>query len=101
MALFVVTHRHEQERCPAGDPAKGSMLLRRLSEEGAERFGVTIHAEAMIDGLECGKISVNSPGFPYPGLPEGGKKASGYGRDLGPESLDGYLHSKSVIYEQS
>ena len=59
------------------------------------------HAEAMIDGLECGKISVNSPGFPYPGLPEGGKKASGYGRDLGPESLDGYLHSKSVIFEQS
>ena len=59
------------------------------------------HAEAMIDGLECGKISVNSPGFPYPGLPEGGKKASGYGRDLGPESLDGYLHSKSVIFERS
>ena len=55
------------------------------------------HSEAMIDGLECGKISVNSPGFPYPGLPEGGKKAAGYGRDLGPESLDGYLHSKSVI----
>ncbi len=59
------------------------------------------HAEAMIDGLECGKISVNSPGFPYPGLPEGGKKASGHGRDLGPESLDGYLHSKSVIFERS
>jgi phenylacetaldehyde dehydrogenase len=55
----------------------------------------------MVDGLECGKVSVNSPGFPYPGLPEGGKKASGYGRDLGPESLDGYLHSKAVIYEQS
>jgi phenylacetaldehyde dehydrogenase len=59
------------------------------------------HAEAMIDGLECGKVSVNSPGFPYPGLPEGGKKASGYGRDLGPESLDGYLHSKTVIFERS
>ena len=55
----------------------------------------------MIDGLECGKVSVNSPGFPYPGLPEGGKKASGYGRDLGPESLDGYLHSKTVIFERS
>lgn len=58
-------------------------------------------AEAMIDGLECGKISVNSPGFPYPGLPEGGKKASGYGRDLGPESLEGYLHSKTVIFQRS
>ena len=51
MALFVVTHRHPEERCPSGDPAKGPMLLRRLSKEGAERFGVTVHAEAMIDGL--------------------------------------------------
>ena len=51
MALFVVTHRHDQERCPAGDPAKGPMLLRRLSQEGAGNCGVTIHAEAMIDGM--------------------------------------------------
>ncbi|NQW24644.1 MAG: sulfite oxidase [SAR202 cluster bacterium] len=50
MPVFVVTHQHTPERCPAGDPAKGPMLLRRLSSEGAERFGVTIRAEAMIDG---------------------------------------------------
>jgi len=42
MPLLVVTHRHPAERCPAGDPAKGPMLLRRLSAEGAERYGITI-----------------------------------------------------------
>ncbi len=51
MALFVVTHRHPPERCPAGDPGKGAMLLRRLSKEGAEHYGVTVRAEAMVDGL--------------------------------------------------
>ncbi len=50
MALFIVTHRHEEERCPAADPSKGSYLLQRLSKEGANQFGITVHAEAMADG---------------------------------------------------
>jgi phenylacetaldehyde dehydrogenase len=53
----------------------------------------------MVDRLECGKFSINTSVFPYPGLPEGGCKASGYGRDLGAESLEAYLHIKSVIIE--
>ena len=50
MALFIVTHRHPPDRCPAGDKAKGPMLLRRLSDEGAKTYGVTVLAEAMADG---------------------------------------------------
>lgn len=61
MPLFVVTHRHEHERCPAGDPAKGPMLLRRLFPEGAERFGITIQAEAMIDGAHSLTMIVDGP----------------------------------------
>ncbi len=64
MALFVVTHRHEQERCPAGDPAKGPMLLRRLSKEGADKCGVTIHAEAMIDGMHTLTMIVEAVDMP-------------------------------------
>jgi len=51
----------------------------------------------LLPRLECGKVSVNTEGFPYPALPEGGTKASGFGRDLGYESLAGYLESKSVL----
>jgi len=47
--------------------------------------------------LKCGKVSVNTEGFPHPALPEGGTKASGFGRDLGRESLEGYLETKSVL----
>jgi phenylacetaldehyde dehydrogenase len=49
--------------------------------------------------IRCGKVSVNTEGFPYPALPEGGCKQSGFGRDLGPEGLDGYLETKSVLIQ--
>ncbi len=51
MALFVVTQRHTPERCPASDPKRSAYLLRRLSKEGAKAHGVTVHGEALIDGL--------------------------------------------------
>lgn len=51
------------------------------------------------EALECGKVLVNNPGFPYPGLPEGGRKASGHGKDLGREALDGCLQTKSIILQ--
>lgn len=51
MSLFVVTHRHDPERCPAGDPNKSHYLLDRLSEECTSSFGITLHAEAIADGL--------------------------------------------------
>jgi phenylacetaldehyde dehydrogenase len=50
----------------------------------------------LLPKLKSGKVSVNHPGFPYPALPEGGTKQSGFGRDLGRECLDGYLDTKAV-----
>lgn len=46
--------------------------------------------------LQAGKVLVNGTLPPYPSIPEGGRKASGYGRDQGPESLDGYLDTKVI-----
>jgi phenylacetaldehyde dehydrogenase len=54
-------------------------------------------ALAMAARLECGKVTVNAGGFPYPGLPEGGYKASGYGRDLGREAVEQCLQTKTVL----
>ena len=51
MSLFVVTHRHDPERRPAGDPNRGQYPLDRLSEECTISFGLTTHAEAIADGL--------------------------------------------------
>lgn len=52
---------------------------------------------AIVPKLRVGKVSVNNEPMPYPTLPEGGRKASGYGRDMGDESFDSYLETKAVI----
>jgi hypothetical protein len=50
MSLFVVQHRHSPESCPASDPIMAPMLLSQLSEQNAQRLGVTIQSEAVING---------------------------------------------------
>ncbi|SEB30365.1 aldehyde dehydrogenase family protein [Streptomyces melanosporofaciens] len=46
--------------------------------------------------LRAGTVYVNGWGLTDPAAPFGGFAQSGYGRDLGPESLDGYLETKAV-----
>jgi hypothetical protein len=50
MTLFVAIDQHAPERCPAGDPAMGPMLLSRLSAANAAKHGVSIQAEAVANG---------------------------------------------------
>ena len=52
MPLFVAQHRHPPEHCPAS-AEMGSLLLSRVSAAAAARYGVTIEAEALIDGEHC------------------------------------------------
>ena len=47
MTLFVAVHQHAPERCPAGDPTMGPMLLNHLSAANAAEYGVSIQAEAV------------------------------------------------------
>ncbi len=47
--------------------------------------------------IRSGKVAINTDPMPYPALPEGGRKASGYGRDLGQEAIEGFLETKSVL----
>ncbi|MER8421074.1 aldehyde dehydrogenase family protein [Mesorhizobium sp. M1329] len=54
-------------------------------------------AMRFVKRIKTGKVAVNSDPIPYPALPEGGRKASGYGRDLGEEAIDGFLETKSVL----
>jgi DMSO/TMAO reductase YedYZ molybdopterin-dependent catalytic subunit len=50
MALFIVRHRHEAERCPAIDPDTGARLLNYLSRPNVARQGVEIRGEAVVQG---------------------------------------------------
>jgi len=59
-----------------GDPARGHRLAR---------------------SIKAGQIGVNMPYTAFPGIPFGGYKQSGFGRELGIESLEEYLETKSVL----
>ena len=50
MALFIVRHQHDAERCPAIDPYMGATLLNHLSRPNVRKYGVEIHAEAIVRG---------------------------------------------------
>jgi acyl-CoA reductase-like NAD-dependent aldehyde dehydrogenase len=59
-----------------GDPARGHRIAQRL---------------------KSGTVGINMPYTAFPGIPFGGYKQSGFGRELGLETLDLYLETKSVI----
>jgi aldehyde dehydrogenase (NAD+)/betaine-aldehyde dehydrogenase len=63
-----------------GDPARGHRLARRI---------------------RAGTVGINMPYTAFPGIPFGGYKQSGFGRELGLETLDAYLETKSVIVSTS
>ena len=63
-----------------GDPAKGHRLARRI---------------------KAGTVGINMPYSAFPGIPFGGYKQSGFGRELGLETLELYLETKSVIVSTS
>ena len=51
--------------------------------------------------IKAGQIGVNMPYTAFPGIPFGGYKQSGFGRELGLETLDMYLETKSVLVSTS
>ncbi|HJS69936.1 MAG TPA: aldehyde dehydrogenase family protein [Gaiellaceae bacterium] len=59
-----------------GDPARGHRLARQI---------------------KSGMIGINTPYTAFPGIPFGGYKQSGFGRELGLETLELYLETKSVL----
>jgi aldehyde dehydrogenase (NAD+)/betaine-aldehyde dehydrogenase len=63
-----------------GDPARGHRIARRI---------------------KAGTVGINMPYTAFPGIPFGGYKQSGFGRELGIETLELYLETKSVLVSTS
>jgi aldehyde dehydrogenase (NAD+) len=51
---------------------------------------------AVAERVRAGTFGINQGYSMDPAAPFGGVKASGYGRELGPEGLDAYLHTKAI-----
>jgi acyl-CoA reductase-like NAD-dependent aldehyde dehydrogenase len=63
-----------------GDPARGHRIARRI---------------------KAGTVGINMPYTAFPGIPFGGYKQSGFGRELGLDTLELYLETKSVLVSTS
>jgi len=63
-----------------GDPARGPRVAGRI---------------------KSGTVAINTPYTAFPGIPFGGYKQSGFGRELGLETLEDYLETKSVLVSTS
>ena len=53
-------------------------------------------AHRVARSLKAGTVWINTYNFYDPAAPFGGYKASGFGRDLGREALEGFLQTKTV-----
>ncbi|MBI5721818.1 MAG: NAD-dependent succinate-semialdehyde dehydrogenase [Burkholderiales bacterium] len=53
-------------------------------------------AQLLSENLQTGMLWINQPAAPWPEMPFGGVKDSGYGSEGGPEALEAYLNTKSV-----
>ena len=47
--------------------------------------------------IRSGTVAINTPFSVFPGVPFGGYKQSGYGRELGIETLDLYTETKAIV----
>ena len=63
-----------------GDPARGHRVAR---------------------AIKAGMVGINMPFTAFPGIPFGGYKQSGFGRELSVETLDLYLETKGVLFSTS
>jgi aldehyde dehydrogenase (NAD+)/betaine-aldehyde dehydrogenase len=59
-----------------GDPARGHRIAAKI---------------------KSGTVGINMPYTAFPGIPFGGYKQSGFGRELAIDTLDDYLETKSVV----
>ncbi len=63
-----------------GDPARGHRVAR---------------------AIESGMVGINMPFTAFPGIPFGGYKQSGFGRELSIDTLELYVETKGVIFSTS
>jgi succinate-semialdehyde dehydrogenase / glutarate-semialdehyde dehydrogenase len=98
---------HEEPFGPVAPVAAFDDLDEALETANALPFGLAAYAytdsaataEKLIAGFEAGILSINHCGGSVPHAPSGGVKESGYGREGGPEGLDGYLVTKRVSHK--
>jgi len=65
MSLYFVRHQHNEETCPARDPQMGAMLLTHINPLNAQKFGVNIQSDAVLDNQHTFVLIVDAEDQSY------------------------------------
>src|SRR5436305_8147363 len=61
----------------------------------------SIYDEFVARAIKAGMVGINMPFTAFPGIPFGGYKQSGFGRELSIDTLELYLETKGVLFSTS
>lgn len=90
--LSVSTFDEELEAIELANSSRYGLAAGVWSENAGQSLRVA-------KSIEAGTVWVNTFGIFHPTLPFGGKKASGFGRELGPAAIDAYTETKTIVQE--
>lgn len=101
------THRIAQEEVfgPVATFTRFSDEAEAIALANASEYGLAAsvwttnlgRANRVARAIRSGSVAINTPYAVFPGVPFGGYKQSGYGRELGMETMRLYTETKSVL----
>jgi acyl-CoA reductase-like NAD-dependent aldehyde dehydrogenase len=92
--VTVIPFEDEQDAARIANDVKYGLFATVWTQDSAK-------AHRLARRIKAGMIGINMPYTAFPGIPFGGYKQSGFGRELGLETLELYLETKSVLVSTS
>ena len=88
--VTVIPFEDEKDAIRIANDVRYGLMATVWTQDGAR-------GHRLARAIEAGTIGINMPYTAFPGIPFGGYKQSGFGRELGLDALEAYLETKSVL----
>jgi acyl-CoA reductase-like NAD-dependent aldehyde dehydrogenase len=88
--VTVIPFEDEQDAIRIANDVRYGLMATVWTQDGAR-------GHRLARAIKAGTVGINMPYTAFPGIPFGGYKQSGFGRELGLDALEAYLETKSVL----